>query len=441
MGVFMLSKILLVNPNWGTSMPEQPPFGVIALAAYVRKFGHDVRICERPLGEDIVQMIDIYKPDVVGVTISSCSTREGYGISKLAMSKGIYTVIGGVHPSSEPDEALNFADAVVIGEGEVVFEELVESRAKGIFTGKPVENLDDLPFPAFDLLTNEWYVTIRKRIQNSIITYCGINDRIGMLITAKGCNNKPGCKYCYNSSPYMTSVMARQQSAERVLQDFHKIVEDYRLNTIQFLDDNFLFNRQRLEKICAGLEGSGIYWSAYTRVSDVNQDIMELLKKSGCVQLAFGFESHNDRILQDMRKNTTTEQQKEAVRLCHANDLIISGNFMMGFPNETMEEMINTFEFMRESNIDGGMGLARALPFPSTKLWDWCVENKKIDGKLDWTNINYSSYPVNMSAVDTNIFQMFMDQKIAPFQNVNIKNMEPLRLEKLRKCKERIGAK
>lgn len=433
-----MAKVLLTTPRWANSYPEQPPLSLLYLAAWIRKEGHKVWICDSPIGEDFGQILDAIKPDVVGVNSPTCGIVQGYSMAKYAKDKGYYTVMGGPHVSALPEEPLHFdlCDAVVVGEGELAFSKLIDSHIKGQIQGEPITNLDDLPLPAFDLINMEFYLGVRKRIGNSLYSFVDVMDKCLSMMSSRGCPFK--CPYCYNSSS-MYATPVRYKSAEKTVEEFYAISGKYGINAVTFLDDDFVLHKPRLEKICKLLENNKkVYWGCNSRVTDVSEDMLEMLTSAGCVQLAFGIESGNSRILEVLQKKATVEQAKEAIALCHKHGVVVQSNFMIGNPTETEDEMLDTLKFIKENKIDGGLGCSATIPFPRTGIWDWCINNNKIPKQLDWSLFNYSEYPINMSAIPIEKFQEVRG-KFAEFLNYNLQATAPSRQNKVLSWKKKVG--
>ncbi len=434
-----MAKILLCTPKWMNSYAEQPPLSLLYLAAYVRQFGHQVYVCDDPVGDDFVQMLDAIKPDLVGVSSPTCGITRGYSMANYAKQKGYYTVMGGQHVSALPEEPLryNVCDAVVVGEGEQTLLKLVENHEKGIIKGEYIKDLDTLPVPAFDLISTDFYTNVRRRVGNSLYSFVDVLDKCLSLMSSRGCPFS--CPYCRNMS-LAFGYPVRYKSAEKTVEEFKFMAEKLGVNAITFLDDDFVINKPRLTKICELLQDNKkVYWGCNSRVTDVNKDMLEMLTQAGCVQLAFGIESGNQRILTDiLHKQATVEQAKEAVSLCHEFGVVVQSNFMIGSCTETENEMMDTLKFMRLNKIDGGIGTSATIPFPGTGMWKWCEENGKLPKQLSWESFNYSDYPINMSAVTDEKFKEIR-AKFAEFLNYNLEATKESRQTKVRNWKKKVG--
>jgi anaerobic magnesium-protoporphyrin IX monomethyl ester cyclase len=390
----MSKRVLLVNPGRCVSS-EQPPIGVMVLASYLQSKGHVVQICDRPIGHSLIRDIDIFKPDVVGISGTTATIIDALNCAKLAKSRGIYTVMGGHHVSALPEESIAQCDAIVVGEGEVILDELVESNGNGIFIGKPIDNLNDLPMPAYDLIDMDFYMSSRMRNEVSILSFTPPHAKIGCVLTSRGCPYK--CIYCYNST---RQSKLRYRSPENVVAELKFLTTKYKINTVAFLEDDIFINKDRITKICNLIkeEGIKIVWSGNGRVTDMNEDILSLAYSAGCAQVAFGFESASNRILDVLCKGATVEDAVKAIELCSKLNLVVQGNFMLGNPTETEEEMFATENFITSHNIDGGIGVAATTPLPGTKLWEMLKQKTDVSC-MDWDRFNYNEIVFNMSAV------------------------------------------
>jgi hypothetical protein len=181
-------------------------------------------------------------------------------------------------------------------------------------------------------------------------------------------------------------VPVRFHSARRVVSEIQHLVEAYDIEGLAFTDECFTINKRRLREICQLMETNRLHrliWECQTRVDQVDKKTLKTMKEAGCAQIAFGFESGSQRILDVLNKKTTVEQNKQAVRLCKEVGLRIRGCFMIGNPTETLEDIEATRRFIDENDIDY-VSVFLTTPYPGTKLWDWCEVQGLIPKPLDW---------------------------------------------------------
>lgn len=364
------------------------------LSSYIRKFGYEAKIFDSPLQRNFEEIINSFNPDIIGIGGVTRTILHGYKLADFSRKNNIFTIIGGVHASILPEEAIEHADAVIKGEGEKALLDVIRNRSRGIVEGECIMNLDEIPIPSFDLLDMNYYSTTHTRNFISLASYCPHNIKVGYLISSRGCPFR--CIYCYNSyNPYKI----RYHSPERVIEEMRLLKDKYNIGSICFLDDNMLINQRRLKEICLKIirEKIDLTWACNARVDNINDAILKILAKAGCVQLAFGFESGSPRILDILNKKTIITSAINAINKCNENNIIVSGNFMIGNPTETEEDLQMSINFASSYEIDGGLGLSITIPFPGTKLWvDYVQDYFKIKD-LDWNSFDYINCPVSIS--------------------------------------------
>jgi anaerobic magnesium-protoporphyrin IX monomethyl ester cyclase len=387
-------RILLVNPGVGF-YNEQPPIGLLYLAASVRKDGYDVKICNRPCGDSYERMVEEFKPDFVGITGTTQAIQDAYRVSEYCRSKGIWTIIGGIHASACPEEAIKHCDTVITGEGEITILDTIRCPVRGIFKGVPYTDLDQLPLPAWDLIDMNYYTS---RVEG-ILSFA-LNSKVGCLLTSRGCPYK--CTYCYNT---MRTAKVRYASPKRVIEEIQNLIDNYHVNTIVFLEDNFFVNKDRVKEICRRIKLYKLkfLWSANGRVDNIDPDILKMAHEAGCVQIAFGMESASQRILDVLKKGTKISDMENAVKLCDDAGIIVSASFMFGNPTEKVEDIMKTVEFIRDNNVDGPLGFCITMPFPGTELWKWCEDNDRVPKDIDWSNFDYNRMPIRVSDIPMEI--------------------------------------
>ncbi len=340
---------------------------------------------------------------MIGIAATTPVLPLAYEIAKFCKENfpEVTLIIGGAHVTILPERTLkeSLFDIAVIGEGEETFRDLVDlyknerlnhnnlKKTKGIAfknNGKIIitekrpfkRNIDEIPFPARDLMNIEFY---KKE---------GIFGKWGApslgLISSRGCPYK--CSFCANTpQPY------RFHSANYTFSEMENLVEKYKLKGLAFFDDTFTANRQRVVDLCQKLIDSKlnekIIWSCLSRVDRVDKELLQLMKKSGCVLIKFGFESGSPRILSLLKKNTTTvEMNKRAIQLSKEVGIKILGYFMIGSPTETLDDVKMTEKFIFDNPIDY-TNLFITTPYPGTEIWDYCIEKGMITGNEPWDTL------------------------------------------------------
>ena len=393
-------KIALVNPAKTSKVisAAAPPINLGYLASYIRKNVEnvDVIIIDGLSGQNIENELIKFMPDIVGITSTTPTIFEAYRIADFVRSnlKSVI-VMGGVHVSIMPEEALKHADIVVEGEGEVAFLEIVNNFSNGkklehgIMSRPYIKNLDDIPSPAWDLMDMEFYIKTKDNSAKSV-PYTSTKARALTIITSRGCPYK--CIFCHNS---WKQTPVRYHSAKRLVEDIETLMEKYKIDSIMFADDEFIANGPRLKEICEMIKERGIdkklVWGCQARADIINRfglETIKMMKDAGCKLVAIGFESGSQKILDILKCNTVTvEDGAKAIKICKDAGIKVGGSFMMGTPTETLEDMLETLDFVNKNDLDfAGFGIT--TPYPGTRLWNWCVELNLLPNDVDYVNLH-----------------------------------------------------
>ena len=423
-------KVLLVNVV-NNMLSELAPIGLMSISSYIKENNHDVMLCDIAAGHNFYHYLDNYKPDVVAISTMTNFAYLAYTYARVSCSKGIYTVLGGCHPSAVPEEAIQFCDAVVIGEGEKTLLHLIESREKGIFKGESLEILGNIDYSIIDF---NHYSNSRKRQHNSIWSFVAPFDNVMNSITSIGCNFL--CVYCHNN---FSKIKIRYRSIDNILNEL-QYMKEHNINAVHFVDDNFLLDKKRTESLCSEIEQNklGMYYSISARSSSITDDVLEMLRNANVLQIAFGFESGNQRILNVLKKGTKVEDNKRAIELCNKHDFTIQGSFMFGNPTETLEEMKETEKFIKTNYMDGGLGTFLTTPYPATELWNWAKTNNKIPDGITWDKLAFhKNNPIVLHDVPKGVFDYYFTNILSEADNIfSSRNNE--RMNRVNKLKEMI---
>lgn len=355
----------------------------------------DLQVSEKPF-EEIEKTINHYSPDFIGLTFTTLLFEEAKNVAKFIKEKfpKITIIAGGVHSSIFPEEVANelFFDIVVYGEGDLQLQEIIKgtslNKIKGIVyktkkgkivKNKPmplIENLDDLPMPAWHLLNSKIYMNPKAIARES---------PVGTIGTSRGCVY--GCIYCNKS---VFGRRFRAKSVKRVVDEFEILLKNG-FKEIHVWDDMFATDLQRAKDVCDEILKRKLKFSwqleCGVRVNCVDKEFFQKCVKAGCYKVAFGFESGNDRILKSINKGATTQQARNAVKWAKEAGMETSGFFMLGLPEDTEETINQTINFATSLGLDYAKATI-LVPLPSTPVFEE-FEKKGLLKTKDWNKYNF----------------------------------------------------
>lgn len=398
-------KISLINPR--VIDTPMPPLGILYIAAVLEKEGYKVQVFDVFSHEEkeFVEKLVKFKPDLIGLSVSTTQLTHAKRISNILRKKLPETsiVCGGVHVTALPSESLKElnADFAVVGEGEYTMLDLCDKLESGNSLHKVkslvykkngeivqnerrelIENLNELPFPARHLLDFEWYLIPPGSIRGVWL------KRATTLITSRGCPYR--CIYCGSNLIFGRKV--RRRSVENVIAEIEYIEDVYKIDGMWFLDDTFTLNKKWAIDFCRKLRKNKIdlTWGCQTRVNAVSEDLLVEMKKSGCIQLDVGVESGSEKILNVLQKDTNPIQIKNTFSIAKKVGVRTMASFMIGNPEETIEDIIKTRELAKKINPDFTFFFF-TTPYPGTKLNKMAIENHWI------RDANYSNWLIRQT--------------------------------------------
>lgn len=379
---------------------------------------------ENPVWSEFRAVLRQIKPDAVGVTALSPSYPSALRVCEIVKEElpDCKTVMGGPHINALPRAAAEqpCVDAAVFGEGEAPLTHLLNAWRTGkpiaglpgtvardddgdIRVGPPggsIEDLDDLGWPAKGLVYDVHGLLKR--------------DNHGLVMFSRGCPYK--CEFC--ASPALWTHKVRFRSPADMADEMYAIHKSYDTRYFSFEDDTFTLNRKRVMKlldeiIARGLpKVPGFRWTANTRPDRVDPELLAKMKEAGCAAVAVGVEFGSPRILEKQKKDFTADDARRAVREIKEAGLISSGQFLVGLPTETPEEMWQTIALADELEVDSVM-MSVATPLPATALHAEAVKYGLIpqDG-LDWATITTKNDGMLMTVEkDGQIVPMPLEQR------------------------------
>ena len=389
-------KILLVHPSnthiyqgikksaakLDKKTAKTPPIGLMYLAAVLQKKGYSVEIFDAEARnmefQETINSILNKKPDIVGMTATTPLFDSCIKIAEKLkeVNSNIKIVLGGPHITALPKESLSFksVDFVIMGEGEYTMLELVEtiekkgdfSKIKGVgYKEKDknilnpvrelITNLDELPFPARDLIENNLYLKM----------YTG--KQYTLIVTTRGCPYS--CTFCDSAVTF--GHRARFRSAQNVIDEIKGIIDRYGIRDITFTDDTFTLDKKRTIEICKKIIENklDISFICSSRANTIDEERLSWLKKAGCWQITFGLESGDNDILKMMKKGITVEQARQAIQLTKKFGIGTHASFIIGSPGDNLQTINKTIEFAKELDTDYAQ-FSIATPFPGTEMWE-----------------------------------------------------------------------
>lgn len=392
-------KVALINPGKSPRFSIHEPLNLAFIAAYLEKNNIKIKIIDELAGEDVKQALDKFKPDIAGITATTPLILDAYRNAQICKNKGILTVIGGVHASIYPEEALRYADIVVKQEGELAMLNIIHGNIKsGVVTAPYIKNIDEIPMPARHLLNMDFYLKSRDRVAYILYyTFIPYRVKVATLLTSRGCPYH--CIFCHNT---WRDTPCRFNSAERVVAEIKELISRYGVAAGYFVEDNFFLEKNRAQRICEMIIAKNIkfIWGANTRVDNIDADTLKLARRAGCRLVSFGFESGSQRILNLLKKGVTIEQSRRAIRICNDLGLMVNGSFIIGNPTETLEDIKQTRDFIKNNNITTP-GIYISTPYPGTGLWEMAKDKDPAlkDGNVDWSNFAQERVTVNLSHI------------------------------------------
>ncbi|MFH0984002.1 MAG: radical SAM protein [Candidatus Omnitrophota bacterium] len=392
-------KVLIVSPPYRLSAVCLP-LGLAYIAAVVRKAGYPVEVIDMDVKnhspEEFKRILQEKHFDVLclGGMITAWNFFKFTCDHVKRIKPGVKVVIGGGVITSTPRSFLSVspADVGVIGEGEDKVLELLSafeqgrplSEIHGIVyregdqiqqtpPGALIEDLDRIPFPAWDLFD----------VANSYARYPSHNSLIKArrqmaIATSRGCPYQ--CTFCY------TEKKVRYRSVENVLAEMEELKNRYGVTHFSLVDDLFVAQKKRVVHFCEELirRKMNVSWNAAGRCNLADYELYKLMRSAGCYELGLGIESGSAAILDSIKKKQTPEQVIHAVKTVQKAGIVPGGTFILGLPAETPETVRETVEVYKTINSYRSLlnQFFFATPYPGTELYETVKKKGRIPDEI-----------------------------------------------------------
>lgn len=416
-----------------------PPLGLLYVAAAARVAGHEVRVldCTFLRREEAARRVLAARADVVGISCLSTLEDDCFGLARLLRGRCRLLVAGGPLPTCDPGRFLEDFDAVVRGEGERTLVELLAAleagrdlagvpgvvaragRDGGDALPRPFEpDLDELPFPARDLLPNEAYIADGRRRSGTAVT---------TVMSTRGCPY--ACDFCSN---VVFGASYRARSPGGVVDEVEQALR-LGYDRISFADDVFTLEPDRVAAVCEEIRRRGLRfaWECLGRVDGFDVPLARVMRGAGCDRVFFGIESGVDSVLRLMDKRTTAEQSRGAVLAAHEAGLQVGAFFILCYPGETDDTVLQTLRFLTALPLDYA-GLTVPYPLPGTGLYQRMGERTRPQRRgerlVTRHAVTYAGdfSPVKMrAALLKGRLQVEMRRRLGPFGPAALRLFEP----------------
>jgi anaerobic magnesium-protoporphyrin IX monomethyl ester cyclase len=371
-------RVLFIVPPYPVEEYPALATGSMYLASVLREHGHQVEVLDllisEPRQDKVEQAMAQAAPDLVGITSVSMTFPIAARIASWVRKARPEAVValGGPHVSFVPERSLREcpeADIVVRGEAEQTVAELAEALERGsdllqvsgltfrrdgnfLSTGpRPlVQDLDQLPAPAWDLLP--------------LARYRVLQGKVGVL-SSRGCPY--GCIFCVGQR--MVGRKGRFRRPEKVVDEMEWLARRG-FSSVGIDDDLFTLKKSHAMEVCQEIRSRNlpITWHAFARVDTVSPEVLGAMSDAGCTDLLYGVESGSQEVLDRIGKGITLEQVARAVKMGQEAGLRIFASFILGLPGETKESLKTTAGFARSLGCQYGFHVLS--PFPGTRIWE-----------------------------------------------------------------------
>lgn len=373
-------KILLISPAVSKTKRTVKELMMPQLALYILEgltpASHEVKIIEEE-----VQPIDFDEPcDLVGISCMTANAPRAFEVASEFRNRGKTIILGGVHPTTLPDEALEHADSVVIGEAEGVWEELLSDFAEGNLKSRYHNPSPDLS----RYVKKDFKRILKKRL-----------FKIVPIMTTRGCPYN--CDFCCVSDLFGKTI--RHIPIENVLRD----IRESGSRNFMFLDDNIIGHPRYAKELFRALIPLNIKWVGQASISFLREtELLQLAADSGCKILFIGLETVNESEMKSLKKSMKNNQElQETIKKIKKMGILVHASMIFGFDSDTATVFMETVKFLIKTKIST-VSFNILTPYPGTKTYDQLKESGRLMTN-DWKYYDHNTVvfkPKNMSAIE-----------------------------------------
>lgn len=402
-----------------------PPMGIMYLAAYLReRFDLEIVLInqreENLAVDEIIRQARGFDPDVIGfgaITTAVHDLAELTRKAREALPRAL-VLVGGPHVSAFREKVLEDTDAhvAVLGEGERTFEAILHARLGGDdFSEIPgliwrapdgeivsnpghtlmIEDLDTLPFPAYDLIDLRKYWKLQSMPPI-------VRRRYASLLSSRGCPYQ--CMWCHN----IFGKRFRRHSPERIVEEIDRHIRTWGIDDVEFLDDIFNLDKKRVVEFCELAQRRNLKFKIAfpnaVRTDILTQDVVDALVDTGMYFSSFALEAGSPRVQEYTGKRLDIPKFLKGVEMAVDRGVFANGFVMLGFPTETEEDLRQTLDVAVNSRLHTA-SFFTVMPFPNTRLYDEVMRlHPERLAHVDYDNTDFASIRVNLSEVPDEVF-------------------------------------
>ena len=431
-----LSRIVLVNPaqvvesGMGIDVRQKswPPLGLLHLGEILRREGHEVKIFDQDvLGyspNETLNWIKRKDPEILGLSPLAVALEPALQIAKLAKNwnENLVTVFGNILATLVYRNLLknyDYIDYCFQGEAENTISKFVQTveqgggmraveglcyRENGIIKSNPPpplnRNLDTIPFPDREELID--------------FDYRMGSNKFTVLASSRGCPFQ--CKFCTAHCVPNSRGIWRSRSIENIINELHYL-QSRGYEEFSFVDDNFIVDQKRTINLCQQMkyEKIDMIWSCEGRVDKGSSEVLQTMQSANCYSLILGLESANQRILDYYNKQITPEMSKKVVKKARKAKInIITGLFIVGAPDETIQEIINTLKFGMKLDLDFAV-YQPLYVYLGSEIWKEALSHGLIDEERTWNKSKIFAADIFPTAVKHDILEKLITNGFIEF--------------------------